>query len=154
MLILHSGRVIFSQARDRSGRDHLSESHLAVPRSAKPRAEPNELVPLLVAHLLTQPGMLRVKGCKRPGCPNFIVLATGKGHPKWFCLPNVYGSSRAFTSYLFIRAECVSDSPCGRRVFSMLLRIAGDNRYSWVLKFRTEVNGGYERRTAFIRGTQ
>jgi hypothetical protein len=44
------------------------------------------LVPFLVAHLLTQPGMVAVKRCKRPGCPHFIVTATAaRGRPKVFC---------------------------------------------------------------------
>jgi len=45
-----------------------------------------ELVPYLVAHLLTAPNMASVKRCERQGCPHFVIAATGKqGRPSKFC---------------------------------------------------------------------
>lgn len=44
------------------------------------------LVPFLVAHLLTLPGMVAVKRCLRPGCDHFVVAMSGRrGAPKKFC---------------------------------------------------------------------
>lgn len=45
-----------------------------------------ELVPYLVAHLLTAPNMASVKRCERQGCTHFVITATAKrGRPQRFC---------------------------------------------------------------------
>ena len=56
------------------------------------QGSPFELVPYLVAHLLTQPGMVAVKRCARrdqppwADCPRFFIDTPGRrGQPKRFC---------------------------------------------------------------------
>lgn len=45
-----------------------------------------ELVPFLIAHLLTQPGMVAVRRCPAPGCQHFLVTAAAaRGRPQIFC---------------------------------------------------------------------
>lgn len=45
-----------------------------------------ELVPFLVAQLLTAPNMASVKRCERQGCAHFVITATAKrGRPQQFC---------------------------------------------------------------------
>lgn len=45
-----------------------------------------DVVPFLLAHLLTAPGMVAVIQCERPGCTHFVIAATGKrGRPQRFC---------------------------------------------------------------------
>jgi hypothetical protein len=45
-----------------------------------------ELVPYLVAHLLTAPNMASVKRCERRGCVHFVITATARrGRPQRFC---------------------------------------------------------------------
>jgi hypothetical protein len=45
-----------------------------------------ELVPFLLGHLLTAPGMASVKRCGRRGCRHFVITATAKrGRPQRFC---------------------------------------------------------------------
>lgn len=45
-----------------------------------------DLVPFLVAHLLTQPEMVAVRRCERSGCERFLITATAaRGRPQTFC---------------------------------------------------------------------
>jgi hypothetical protein len=45
-----------------------------------------ELVPFLVAHLLTAANMAGVKRCERQGCAHLVITATAKrGRPQQFC---------------------------------------------------------------------
>ena len=52
----------------------------------KVRGATVELMTFLVAHLLTQPDMVAVRRCQRPGCSHFIIAATAaRGRPQTFC---------------------------------------------------------------------
>ena len=50
------------------------------------RGPMRDLMPFLLAHLLTAPSMASVKRCERQGCAHFVITATAKpGRPQRFC---------------------------------------------------------------------
>jgi hypothetical protein len=55
-----------------------------------------DLVPFLVAHLLTQPEMVSVRRCARSGCDRYLVTALAKkGRPRTFCSTGCGDMNRA-----------------------------------------------------------
>jgi hypothetical protein len=55
----------------------------------------SDLVPFLLAHLLTAPNMVAVNQCQRPGCSGLVVQTGQQGPPQKFCSELCRGWNRA-----------------------------------------------------------